>query len=57
LISIWAEAAACALRRFVADPSKVRVPTAELLSKDYAAKRRSLFNPKKGERPSVWNPH
>lgn len=33
-------------RWYVADPSVVTVPTKELLSKDYAAERRRLFDPK-----------
>ncbi|KAL3877327.1 hypothetical protein ACJMK2_035057 [Sinanodonta woodiana] len=32
---------------YCADPAKVHVPVAELLSKDYAAKRRSLIQPDK----------
>ena len=31
--------------RYIADPAFARVPVAELLSKDYAAKRRKLINP------------
>jgi len=31
--------------RYIADPSFSKVPVAELLSKDYAAKRRALINP------------
>jgi gamma-glutamyltranspeptidase/glutathione hydrolase len=33
--------------RYVADPSRARVPTAELASKSYAAARRSLINPRR----------
>jgi gamma-glutamyltranspeptidase/glutathione hydrolase len=33
--------------RYIADPSVSKVPVAELLSKDYAAKRRALIDPKK----------
>jgi gamma-glutamyltranspeptidase/glutathione hydrolase len=33
-------------RHFVADPSLVRVPVQELLSKDYAARRRALLDPR-----------
>ena len=34
-------------RWYVADPQVSKVPMAELLSKDYAARRRGLFNPKR----------
>ena len=34
-------------RWYVADPQVSKVPSAELLSKDYAAKRRALFDPKR----------
>jgi len=34
-------------RWFVADPQVVKVPVAELLSKDYAARRRGLFDPRR----------
>ena len=34
-------------RWYVADPKASKVPAAELLSKDYAAKRRALLDPKK----------
>jgi gamma-glutamyltranspeptidase/glutathione hydrolase len=34
-------------RWYCADPRKVRVPVNELISKNYAAKRRQLINPKK----------
>lgn len=33
--------------RYIADPAVAKVPVAELLSKDYAAKRRQLIDPKK----------
>ena len=33
--------------RYVADPAKAEVPTAELVSKGYAKSRRSLINPKR----------
>jgi len=33
--------------RYIADPAFSRVPVVELLSKDYAAKRRALINPNK----------
>jgi len=33
--------------RYIADPAFSKVPVAELLSKDYAAKRRALINPNK----------
>ena len=33
--------------RYVADPSRARVPTAELASKPYAAARRALINPRR----------
>jgi gamma-glutamyltranspeptidase/glutathione hydrolase len=33
--------------RYIADPAFAKVPVAELLSKDYAAKRRALINPNK----------
>jgi gamma-glutamyltranspeptidase / glutathione hydrolase len=33
--------------RYIADPGFAKVPVAELLSKSYAAKRRSLINPEK----------
>jgi gamma-glutamyltranspeptidase/glutathione hydrolase len=33
--------------RYIADPAFSRVPVAELLSKEYAAKRRALINPRK----------
>jgi gamma-glutamyltranspeptidase / glutathione hydrolase len=33
--------------RYIADPAFSKVPVAELLSKDYAAKRRALINPRK----------
>ena len=33
--------------RYVADPSQVQVPTAQLLSKDYARTRRALIDPKR----------
>jgi gamma-glutamyltranspeptidase/glutathione hydrolase len=33
--------------RYIADPSVSKIPVAELLSKDYAAKRRALIDPKK----------
>lgn len=33
--------------RYIADPAFAQVPIAELLSKDYAAKRRALINPNK----------
>src|SRR5262245_7131658 len=33
--------------RYIADPAFSKVPVAELLSKDYAAKRRALINPSK----------
>ena len=33
--------------RYIADPAVSKVPVAELLSKEYAAKRRSLIDPKK----------
>jgi len=31
--------------RYISDPERVHIPTAELLSKDYAARRRSLMHP------------
>jgi gamma-glutamyltranspeptidase/glutathione hydrolase len=34
-------------RWYVADPERVKVPVAELLSKDYAARRRGLIDPKR----------
>ena len=33
--------------RYIADPAFSKVPVVELLSKDYAAKRRALINPNK----------
>ncbi len=33
--------------RYIADPAFAKVPVAELLSKDYAARRRALINPNK----------
>ena len=33
--------------RYIADPSFAKVPVAQLLSKDYAARRRALINPNK----------
>src|SRR5687767_6684118 len=33
--------------RYIADPAFSKVPVVELLSKDYAAKRRALINPDK----------
>ena len=37
--------------RYIADPAFSKVPVAELLSKDYAAKRRALINPDKAIDP------
>jgi gamma-glutamyltranspeptidase/glutathione hydrolase len=40
--------------RYIADPAFAKVPVAELLSKDYAAKRRTLIDPKKAlDNPSA----
>ena len=36
--------------RFYADPSMVKVPVAELISKEYAAKRRAELDPKRAKR-------
>ena len=38
--------------RYIADPAFSKVPVAELLSKDYAAKRRALIDPNKALEPS-----
>ena len=46
--------------RFYADPAFVTVPVAELISKDYAAKRRELIDPRRAARvvepgdPALW---
>jgi gamma-glutamyltranspeptidase/glutathione hydrolase len=37
--------------RFIADPAFAKVPVKELISKDYAAKRRALLDPKKAIEP------
>jgi gamma-glutamyltranspeptidase/glutathione hydrolase len=37
--------------RFIADPAFGKLPVAELISKDYAAKRRALINPQKAIDP------
>jgi gamma-glutamyltranspeptidase/glutathione hydrolase len=40
--------------RFIADPAFVKPPLAELLSKDYAAKRRALLNPTQAIDPPAY---
>jgi gamma-glutamyltranspeptidase / glutathione hydrolase len=40
--------------RYIADPSFARVPVHELLSKDYAARRRALINPNKAIDPPAY---
>src|SRR3954471_178594 len=40
--------------RFIADPAFARIPVKELISKDYAAKRRALIDPKRAIDPPVY---
>ena len=40
--------------RFIADPAFVKLPVKELISKDYAAKRRALIDPKRAIDPPAY---
>jgi gamma-glutamyltranspeptidase / glutathione hydrolase len=40
--------------RFIADPAFAKIPVKELLSKEYAAKRRALINPKRAIDPPAY---